>query len=471
MAFGTPGTAQAIVRQLWSAAGLREEALERLELPGSEPALPSSFPIGSALQVAIGAAGLAATELLRLRGGAEQAVSVDILDAVREGACRFSVDGRKPVLWEPLSGLYWCEGGSPGWLRVHANFAHHRDGVLRLLGLPPGPATTPEAVQDALRPWAALDFEQAAADRGLVVAAVRDPAQWERHPQAAAVRELPLIGIERIGAAPATPLRPAARRSRPLAGLRILELTRILAGPVTGRTLAAHGADVLLINGPHLPNIDAIAETSRGKLSAVLDLRENGDLQRMRERIREADVFLQAYRPGALAERGLGPRDLAELRPGIVYASLSAYGHEGPWACRRGFDSLVQCVTGLNVLEAQAFDEIRPRALCLQALDYGAGFLLAFGVLTALHRQWTEGGSWHVQVSLAGVAQWLSGLGRVPEPRAARWPDFDGVLEETQSGFGRLLAVPHAARLSLSPTTWQRPSMPPGSHAAVWPAR
>lgn len=459
------------MRQLWSAAALPEDALCRLELSGSEPALPSSFLIGSALQAAIGATALAATELLRMRGGAEQSVRVNILDAVREGACRFSVDGRKPVLWEPLSGLYQCQGGAPAWLRIHANFAHHRDGVLRLLDLPPGAATTREAVQGALRRWSALDFEQAASDRGLVVAAVRDPAQWERHPQAAALRGLPLISIDRIGAAPPTPLRLAARPSRPLTGLRVLELTRILAGPVAGRTLAAHGADVLLLNGPHLPNIDAIAENSRGKLSAVLDLRQDGDLRRLRELVRQGDVFLQAYRPGALAARGLGPQDLAELRPGIVYASLSAYGHEGPWACRRGFDSLVQSATGLNVLEAQAFGELAPRPLCLQALDYGAGFLLAFGVLTALHRQWTEGGSWHVRVSLAGVAGGLSGLGRVPDPRAARWPDFDGALEETESGFGRLVAVPHAARLSLSPTTWPRPSMPPGSHPAIWPAR
>jgi crotonobetainyl-CoA:carnitine CoA-transferase CaiB-like acyl-CoA transferase len=254
-----------------------------------------------------------------------------------------------------------------------------------------------------------------------------------------------------------------------LAGLRVLELTRILAGPVAGRTLAAQGADVLLINGPHLPNIEAVADTSRGKLSAFLDLRTPAGRDALRELVRGCDVFLQGYRPGALAALGFGVGELEKLRPGLVSVHLSAYGWQGPWAGRRGFDSLVQSATGLNLAEAEALGKPGPQALPLQALDYGAGYLLAFGALAALLHQRARGGHWRVQVSLAGVGRWLQSLGRLPAPFTAPPPDFDKRSEESDSGFGRLRAVRHAGRINGQRLVWQRPSMPPGSHPAAWP--
>ncbi|MBL8344359.1 MAG: CoA transferase [Rubrivivax sp.] len=454
-------------RALWLAAGLPAAALERLQLTGTEPAAPSSFAIATALQASLGAAALAAADLGAANGGPAQTVTVDAADVVREATCHFTLDGRKPELWDPISGLYRCGGG---WVRIHANFAHHRDGVLQLLGLPTG-ATTPRAdVEAALSGWSALDFEAAASERGLVVAAVRSAAQWQAHAQAAALAAQPLLSIERIGDAPPGRWTPISPATAPLSGLRVLELTRILAGPVAGRTLAAYGADVLLINASHLPNIEALADTSRGKLAALLDLRRDEESARLHELVRESDVFLQGYRPGALEGLGFGPLALAQLRPGIVCVSLSAYGSTGPWATRRGFDSLVQSATGLNMAEAEAFGESAPRALPLQALDFGAGYLLAFGAAAALHRQRQEGGSWHVQVSLAGVGRWLAGLGRVPGP-GTPWPRFEGATEESDSGFGRLVAVRHAARLSATPAKWLRPSMPPGTHPPAWPAR
>jgi len=477
-----PPAAQ-VARALWCDAGLAPEALARLELTGAEPAVPSSFAVGTALQASLGVAALAAAELGAAHGAAQggplQRVSVDTADVVREAACRFTLDGREPPAWEPLSGLYRCadsdEAGSAGWVRVHANFAHHRDGVLRLLGLPEGPHTPRAAIEAALREWPALRFEAEASARGLVVAAVRTPAQWRALEQAQGVAAEPLVSIERIddGGSNAAPTgwRPTDPHRAPLGGLRVLELTRILAGPVAGRTLAAYGADVLLVNAPHLPNIEAIADTSRGKLSAHLDLRDAEQAARLRELVRAGDVFLQGYRPGALAARGFAPADLARLKPGIVCVSLSAYGATGPWAQRRGFDSLVQSTMGINVAEAEAFGETKPRSLPLAALDYGAGYLLAFGALAALHRQRREGGSWHVQVSLAGVGHWLQSLGRVNDGPNAAPLSFDGVMEESASGFGLLCAVRHAARLSATPAQWLRPSMPPGSHAAAWPSR
>ena len=285
-----------------------------------------------------------------------------------------------------------------------------------------------------------------------MVTAQRSFEEWDRHPQGIAVGALPVFSIERIGEAPPQPLPQAAR---PLGGVRVLDLTRIIAGPVCGRTLAAHGADVLLVTAPHLPAIEPLViDTGRGKLSCQIDLRDAAGQATLHALARDADVFVQGYRPGALPSLGFGPEQMARLRPGIVYVSLSAYGHVGPWAGRRGFDSLVQTATGFNVAEAQAAGTDRPKPLPAQALDHAAGYLMAFGAITALARRCTEGGSWHVRVSLAQVGNWLRRLGRIEQGLACDDPSFDDVrdlLEEQDSGFGRLTAVRHAWSPTLSP--------------------
>ena len=177
----------------------------------------------------------------------------------------------------------------------------------------------------------------------------------------------------------------------------------------------------------------------------------------------------KGYRPGGLQALGFGPEDVARVRPGAVYVSLSAYGPVGPWAGRRGFDSLVQTATGFNVAEAEAFGAKAPKALPFQILDYASGFLMAFGAAAALLRQQTEGGSWHVRVSLAQTALWLRSLGRTPPDLSAPRPDFKALAQTYPSGFGQLEAMPHAARFSLTPPRWIRPSMPPGTHPPLWP--
>jgi crotonobetainyl-CoA:carnitine CoA-transferase CaiB-like acyl-CoA transferase len=452
--------------QIWSDASLPVAALEHVVFTGNEPVLPSSFAIGTAAQASLAAAALAAAEVGFSRNGLRQQVAVDMRHAALECAAHFAIDGNSPELWDKLAGLYGC---SDGWLRLHTNFAHHRDGVLRLLGLPIGLETERSAVTAALAHWRALDFEQAAVEAGLVVAALRSFDMWDRHPQRAAVAVQPLVAIERIGDAaplawPALPL-----DARPLAGLRVIELTRILAGPVGGRTLAAYGADVMLINAPHLPNIDAIADTSRGKLSALVDLREPAGRDAMRALVRDTHVFVEGYRPGGIEALGFGPATLAALRPGIVSVSLSAYGNEGPWAGRRGFDSLVQSATGFNVAEAEAAGADTPKALPVQLLDMATGFFIAFGAAAALLRQQREGGSWQVRVSLARTAQWLRDLGRVEGGFGAAPPEYLGLMETGTSGYGELTAMRHAAVFSRTPARWSRPSMPPGAHPLVWP--
>ena len=447
---------------------LPEEALSLVKLGGEDPVLPSSFAVGSAAQSSIAAAALAACELGHTRGASRQEVRVDMLHAALECVGWYSVEGYAPDLWDRFSGLYPC---ADGWIRVHTNFDHHRDGALRLLGLDPKSARRADA-QAALLDWRAIDFESAAAEAGLVASALRSFEQWDATEQGRVVAAQPLFCIERIGEAAPRKLPPLSPWARPLDGLRVLDLTRILAGPVGTRALACYGADVLLVNAPHLPNIDAIADTSRGKLSAHADLRTAADRSALRALLRDAHVWVQAYRPGALRKLGFGPEELAAWRPGIVCISLSAYGPQGPWAGRRGFDSLVQTAMGFNLAEGQAALDGQPRPLPMQILDHASGYLVAFCAAAALQRQQHEGGSWHVQISLAQTAQWLRSLGRVDGGFAAPAPSDalrEPYLEASKSGFGKLLAMRHSAELGRTPASWLWPSMPPGSHPLSWP--
>jgi len=458
----------AALASLWRAGAWPADALERVALTGTEPALPSSFAVSTAAQVSTAAAALAATEIGRLRNGLVQDVAVDMRHAALECCAFFTVDGKRLEAWDKLAGLYRC---GDGWVRVHTNFAHHRDGVLRLLGLPEGAETTRAAVTEALAPWSALAFEQAASDAGMVVAALRRFDEWDAHPQSAAIAARPLVAIERIG--DAGPLAWAAlpRESRPLEGLRVLDLTRILAGPVGTRALAGYGADVLMVNGPHLPNVDAIIDTSRGKRSALADLRTSDGRAALFAALREAHVFVQGYRPGSLAQLGLDADTLARQRPGLVQVSLSAYGDIGPWGSKRGFDSLVQTATGFNHAEAEAAGASEPKALPMQILDMATGMLIAWGAQTALARQRSEGGSWHVKVSLARTAAWLRELGRVSGGLLGPRANSEGLMQDFASAWGELRAVSHAARFSHTPAVWTRASARPGTDRLDWNAR
>ncbi len=460
-----------VLRDLWLLADMPVDALASVRLTGAEPVYPSSFAVGTAAQTTVAAAALAACEagLARSRRGmSRQQIDVDMTHAAVEATGWFSVDGIAPDLWDAFSGLYRC---ADGHVRIHANFLHHREGALRLLGLDPATAKR-EDVERALLAWPALDFETAAAERGLVATALRSFDEWDRTPQGRALQTQQLFTIERIG--DAAPLRlPALVEepgddSRPLSGIRVLDLTRILAGPVGGRTLAEHGADVMLVNSPSLPNIAAIADTSRGKLSTLVDLKTDAGRATLDRLIADAHVFVQGYRPGGLKDLGFGAQAVAKARPGIVHVSLTAYGTQGPWADRRGFDSLVQTAMGFNHAEGEAAGDGKPRPMPMQILDEATGYLIAFCTAVALYRQQQEGGSWEVRLSLAQTGQWLRGLGRVPGGLAALTPDRSPYIETAASGFGELAAVRHAASIGGHSRT-VRPSMPPGSHEPNWP--
>jgi crotonobetainyl-CoA:carnitine CoA-transferase CaiB-like acyl-CoA transferase len=455
-----------VLADLWCAAGQSETALDHVTLTGAEPVLPSSFAVGSAAQVSIAASALAAGELWHLRCGRRQAVSVDMRDAAIEFRSeRYQrIDGKPvPDHHDKLFGVY--RAGDGRWVRLHTNLPHHRDGLLALLRCEHDRA----AAQRAIDGWQAEALEQAASDAGLVVTATRSFAEWDAHPQGRAVARLPPFTIERIGDAPPGSLPPS---DRPLSGVKVLDLTRVIAGPVCGRTPAAHGADVLLITARHLPAMEPLViDNGRGKLSAQLDLRDARARETLMTLMREADIFIQGYRPGAIAQYGFDPRRAAQLRPGIVCVSLCAYGHDGPWASRRGFDSLVQNANGLNAAEAEAAGAQAPQPLPAQALDHATGYLMALGALSALRRRVTEGGSWLVRCSLAQTGHWLRQLGRI-DGLSCRDPSFDDVrdrLTDMPSGFGRLTAVRHSVVMSETPPHWLRPSVPLGTHAPEWP--
>ena len=462
-------TPQKILADLWMHAGGDGAALDAVTLTGEEPQLPSSFRVAVAAQVSIAAAGLAAAEIWKQRSGERQSVAVDMRHAVVE--CRseryLRVNGEPPPpAWDAIAGVY--RTGDQRVVRLHTNFPHHRAAVCKVLDC----KGEREAVQAALMQWNGEAFEAAAYAAGGVVALMRSYQEWSTLPQAKMLAELPPLIIEKIGeAAP----RPWPAGERPLEGLRVLDLSRVIAGPVAGRALAAHGADVMLVSGPDLPAIPWLTiDTGRGKFSCFLDLKSENGRARFRELLASADFFSQGYRPGALSSLGFSPEEAAAISPGIIAVSLSAYGHRGPWAARRGFDSLVQTATGFNHAEGQAAGIDGPKELPAQMLDHATGYLMAFGAMMAKARQAREGGSWHVRVSLAQTGRWLWDLGRIADYLTT--PDLaaDAVqsfMEELSSGFGALRAVSHAAILSKTPAFWPRPAMPLGSHPPHWPLR
>jgi crotonobetainyl-CoA:carnitine CoA-transferase CaiB-like acyl-CoA transferase len=344
---------------------------------------------------------------------------------------------------------------------------------LGVLGVP----EDTEAVRKAVAKWDALELEEAIIAAKGAGGMVRSMAEWARHPQGVAVASLPLMEILKIGDSPSEKL---PEGDRPLSGIRVLDLTRVLAGPTCARTLAEHGADVLKITAAHLPSLGYQEhDTGHGKLSAYLDLREKKDVEILRGLAREADVFSQGYRPGTLANRGFSPEALAKLRPGIVCVSLCAFGYVGPWASRRGFDTVVQSVSGIADRQGKVFPgaDPGPQFYPISAIDYLTGYLMAFGAMVALARRAREGGSWLVRISLAQTGRWLVSRGEVPEAQLKDVPkDFTAAEIERWSTTsvtpdGKLQHLAPVVRISETPPRWSRPSVPLGFHKAEWPAR
>jgi hypothetical protein len=453
------GTAQA-----WAALGGDPALLDRVTFRGGG-SLPARLPVMELARATAAVCSLAAAELAARRGdGVVRAVRVDdgaVTTAFRSDRL-VRVDGVAPATFAPLS-RFWRT--ADGWVRTHANYPHHRARLLGALSLPPDAGV--EAAAEAIGECRALDVEESVYAAGGLAVAVRDPDAWALHPQGAAAAGHPLLRVERLGddGPPRTADGPA---SPPCADLRVLDLTRVLAGPVATRTLALLGADVLRVDAPHLPESqDAHNDTGAGKRSTLLDLASAADRETFEELLALADVVVTGYRPGALDRFGLSPEALAERRPGLVVAGLSAWGRYGPWAGRRGFDSLVQAASGIAVTEGE---DGHPGALPTQALDHGTGYLLAAGILRALTEQHDAGGTRVVEAALTQTAAWLTGS-LLKQP-AAQSPAYDAErwLTERDSPMGRLRHALPAVAYEGGPADWARPAGLWGTDAPQWRA-
>jgi len=463
------------LRTILPVAGWSEDRARAVEISKDpDPILPTPFRIGETGAAALAAVGLAVSDLWELRTGRRQDVAVDTRQAtasLRSGHY-MKLDGA-PVSTErnTVMGVYPAKNGR--WSYLHCNFPNHRAAALGVLGVP----EDREAVRKAVTGWDALELEEAIIAAKGAGGMVRTMDEWAKHPQAAAVASLPLMEIVKIADSRPEKL-PAG--DRPLSGVRVLDLTRVLAGPTCARTLAEHGADVLKITAAHLPNIGYQEyDTGHGKLSAQLDLRQAKDVETLRGLVRGADVFSQGYRPGTLGDRGFSPEALAALRPGIVVVSLCAFGHVGPWASRRGFDTVIQTVSGITSRQGELFPgaEPGPQFYPVSAIDYLTGYLMAFGAMVALARRAREGGSWLVRISLAQTGRWLVNRGQVPEallkdvPKEFTPAEIARWTLTSDTPMGRLHHLGPVVRLSETPPRWARPSVPLGYNDPVWPAR
>lgn len=472
--------ARAAFDQLMALAG--REAPDFVRIDEGPAALKTRFPAEDAAAAVLAATGTVAADLWRQRTGRGQTVTV----STREAAAAlvsfvhqsFEDASRAPPArpndlngggrGTPAMGFFATKDGRQVYL--HPSFPPSAAILHRIMGEP----ADAEAVARTTLTWNAMDLENAIAQAGVCGAMVRTPEEWDASEQGRILAARPVIEVTKIADSPPEPLPTGG--AAPLSGVRVLDLTRVLAGPTCARTLAQYGADVLYIASPNLPATGFfISDTNHGKLSAWLDLKDETDRARMIELVKTCDVFGQGYRGGALERMGLGPLDLARLRPGIIATSINAYGHEGPWAQRPGWEQLAQTVTGMAQLHGSHLDpdkgaQLQPGAVC----DYTTGFLAALGTLIALDRRARFGGSYLVRVSLAQTAVWLRRLGiagreglAAVQPHTAE--EIAGWQIGEDSGFGPMRHLRPPVTLSETPAQWTRPVVPLGTHPAAWP--
>lgn len=449
-----------------------------LTVTGPRAVLPGSFDVTGLAAASVAAATLAAAEFLAIRDGSGEArpVTVDSRAASAAFACEglftpvgWSVRG----LWDPIAGNYLARDG---WIRLHTNYAHHRAVVERLLGVSGRDAGGRQAVQAAVREWNAGDLETAVVDAGGCAAAMRTREDWLASGPGAATAGAPPLSVTERPLPAGMPASPGTRRpaaALPFAGIRVLDLTRVIAGPVCTRFLAAYGADVLRLDPPGFAEVPALLpETMAGKRAAALDLTVPSGRQTFERLVATADVLVTGLRADALARLGYDDTALAVLNPALIIASLNAYGWDGPWRDRRGFDSLVQMSSGIAAAgRAPAgtgpAGRDKPFPLPVQALDHATGFLLAAAAGRALARRITGTGVGRIRASLAGTANFLWSLpmpeDQPPMPEPGEFP-----LEDTVTEWGPARRVPLPGRIAGVVPGWRIEAGPLGRHEPVW---
>lgn len=468
----TAVTTAVIVRDMERSAVERAAALAGLELApetdievtGEDPVLASPFHMGEGAATALALVGQDAERIWRMRGGERQRLAVDVRHAAAslhsfallriEGTGGETPQRRVPA----VTAIF--EGSDGRYIHLHGSFTDG-PGILAELGL--AADASAEEIAAAVRRRGAFELEDALAVKGLCAAACRTADEWLAHPQGALLASKPVIELEKIDDAPPMPLGEA---ERPLSGVRVLDLTRVLAGPTCARTLAEHGADVLHIASPKLATLQLFEmDTGHGKRQAHLDLEDPAQADTLRDLVRGADVFSQGYQHGSLERRGFGASSVAELRPGIIYVTENAYGHDGPWRHRPGWEQLAQAATGVTVIQGVDRPVITPAAMN----DYTTGYFGALGVMMALRRRAAEGGSWRVTVSLSQTSMWYLRLGYdLDRARASGHGDLERLMEGCDTPYGRMRRLRPALRMSGTPPRWAIPSVPLGIGKPVW---
>ncbi|WPG98620.1 Hypothetical protein R9X50_00141300 [Acrodontium crateriforme] len=464
------------IKYIWQGLGLPDAILQSANIPGEGLGVPSSFKIGHIAQASIALSALSAALLYSHKNGIPTPqVTVPLQHAVLEFKSeRFlRIDGKPVPMPPPIGGLHRA---ADGYIRIHDAFPNHREGTKTLLGCP-GPDDR-DVIADKVSELPAVELENAGIDAHLAMAVLRSYEQWDALPHAAAVADFPILIRKIADGSPKSSfhLKPAADKC--LRAIRVVEMSRVIAAPVAGKTLAAHGADVLWVTSPKLPDLPATdRDFARGKRTVSLDINENDDRQILDKLLTEADVFIQSYRPHSLGNKGLSPEPVvSKSKNGIVYASLSAYGPTGAWSERRGFDSLVQTCSGLNVSEAEHYGAGEAsRVLPCQVLDHASGYFLATGINAALYKQATEGGSYEVSVSLAGTMKYLRSLAQYEGKSGFECDDFSApedissdFLEVRESAFGSVSALKHSASVDGLAVGFEYMPKPLGSDQPVW---
>ncbi|MGX7680545.1 CoA transferase [Jatrophihabitans sp. DSM 45814] len=465
-----------MLTEMWHALDGGMPLLDQLSFTGAGP-FDSSYPVNALASASIGVAGLAIAEYA---AASRPSIPQVVVDRALAGAwfsrTLWPSGWALPSLWDPIAGDY---RSTDGWIRLHTNAPHHRAAALEVLGLDASKdvPTDRDMVATEVRRWSVADLETAVVGAGGCAAQLRSPAQWRRHPQGLAVAAEPLIGRSTTaspGSNEGHDLEHQSGSERPLASLRVLDLTRVLAGPVATRMLAGFGAEVLRIDPPGYDEPGIEAETTLGKRCARLDLRKHPDA--LLELVADADVVVHGYRRGALDALGLGQSILNEARPGLVEVTLNAYGWQGPWTRRRGFDSLVQMSSGIAWPLAESdvgVVESAPTPLPAQALDYGTGYLMAAAVARGLSQRRQTGLGNRSQLSLARTAAFLEkyharGTHYDAETQMPDGDHKDAVMEESAWGTGRRLPGP--VTIGALNARWDIPARGLGSSPPRWQA-
>jgi crotonobetainyl-CoA:carnitine CoA-transferase CaiB-like acyl-CoA transferase len=458
--------------ELMAIRGRGLPAAGEVTITGQDPVFSARFKIGEATANILAAIGVAVTDIHEMKTGRRQQVAIDARHAA--ASCHSSRYLSRPAPgggWElvpntpsmlhmrSITQPWRCKDGR--WYLPHFNLPHLHDRVIRVLGC----ASDAAAVERAVAQWNSHDLEEAVAEARACGSIVRSNAEWLEHPHGRVLAARPLVEVTKIG--DSDPI-PFASGGRPLSGIKVLDLTRILAGPIAARTLAENGADVLMVTAKHLPQVpEHVMDTSHGKRSCFLDLTRSEDVATIRKLVRGADVFSQGYRPGIMDKHGLTPEQLAAERPGIVYVSISCYGHGGPFSNRGGWEQIAQCATGICLDNG---DE-RPKLLPASACDYTTGYNGAYGVLLALARRAREGGSYHVRVSLCRSGMYIYKQGKVAYPQPDMGPsqaELDAIMTESNGGHGPLKHLAPVVRLSETKPYWDKPSPVLGSSRPEW---